>query len=268
MMRVLSTTAVTLISLSLALGVSAFDTSRIEDPEVRACADRALPSATARQIQKVEVVGKNGHVRTSLREMYWKRSDENDSRVLVRVLEPIDDKGVGVLINDDVERNVVSYMSYSPKIKRVRRVTGKSFFGSILGTDFTYEDFSYFYRVDEREQVSRVGDAVLDDLPAYVLETLKADENSNYSMVRFFIDKDICLPVRTEFIGLNGELRKELVIDREQVQMVDEHWVPFRTTMTDLKLGTKSIAIVEEVEIDPQLSEGMFEVNSLKAGGH
>ena len=116
--------------------------------------------------------------------------------------------------------------------------------------------------------MSRVNDAVLDDLPAYVLETLKPDENSNYSMVRFFIDKDICLPVRTEFIGLNGELRKELVIDREQVQMVDEHWVPFLTTMTDLKLGTKSIATVEEVEIDPELSSGMFEVNSLKAGGH
>ena len=122
----------------------AFDTSRIEDPEVRACANKALPSKTAYQIQRVEVTGSNGHVRESRRKLYWRRSSDNDSRVLVRVLEPVDDKGVAVLINDDADRNVVNYMTYSPKLRRVRRVTGESFFGSILGTDFTYEDFSFF----------------------------------------------------------------------------------------------------------------------------
>ena len=68
------------------LACGAFDTSRIEDTEVRECADRALPSATARQIQQVEVVGKSGHSRLSLREIFWTRSEDNDSRVLVRVL--------------------------------------------------------------------------------------------------------------------------------------------------------------------------------------
>ena len=80
-------------------------------------------------------------VRESRRIIYWKRSENSDSRVLVRVMEPIDDRGVAVLINDDAEGNVVTYMTYSPKIQRIRRVTGESFFGSILGTDFTYEDF-------------------------------------------------------------------------------------------------------------------------------
>ena len=40
--------------------------------------------------------------------------------MLVRVLEPVDDKGVAVLINDDADRNVVNYMTYSPKLRRVR----------------------------------------------------------------------------------------------------------------------------------------------------
>ena len=242
----------------------AFDTSRIEDPEVRACAERALPSKTASQLQKVQVTGKNGHVRESLREMYWRRAENNDSRILVRVLEPIDDRGVSVLINDDADRNKVSYMSYSPHLKRVRRVTGKSFFGSILGTDFTYEDFSYFYRVDDREEVVRVEDTVVNEHPAYVLETVKPGENSNYSMVRFFIDKKICLPVRSEFLALNGEIRKELTIEREEVRKVEGRWVPFKSTMQDNKLKTKSVFIVEEVEIDPILQDGMFEVSELR----
>jgi len=217
----------------------AFDTSRIEDPEVRACAERALPTRTARQIQRVHVISEDGHVRESLREMHWKRSENNDSRVLVRMLEPLEDKGVGVLVNDDAERNQTSYMSYSPKIKRVRRVTGESFFGTILATDFTYEDFSFFYRTDEREQVKRVDDAVLDDKPAYVLETIKTGDNAHYGLARFFIDQQVCLPVRTEFIARNGTLRKELLIDREQIKMVDEHWIPFHVTVLDHKLDSQ-----------------------------
>ncbi len=246
----------------------AFDTTRIEDPEVRACAERALPTETATQLQRIEVVGANGFVRESRRLIYWKRSENNNSRVLVRVMEPLDDKGVAVLINDDVERNVVSYMTYSPKIKRVRRVSGESFFGSILGTDFTYEDFSYFYRVDEREEVVRVEDSDVDGHAAYVLETVKRDDNSHYSLIRFFVDEEFCLPVRSDFLAPNGDLRKQLVVDRAEIQMVDDHWVPFRTTMSDFKFNTKTIFIVEEVAIDPDLRDGLFEVAELKSGSH
>jgi hypothetical protein len=249
-----------------ATSAKAFDTSRIEDPEVRACADRALPAATARQVQKVEVIGANGYVRESRRELYWRRSEDNDSRILVRVLEPTDDKGVAVLINDDATRNTTSYMTYSPKLKRVRRVTGASFFGSILGTDFTYEDFSYYYRVDDREQVERVADVDVDGHPAYVLETTKADDNSHYSLARFYIDKTVCLPVRSDFIAQNGALRKQLVVERDSIAMVDDHWVPFRTAMIDLKLDTRTLFIVEEVEIDPDLDINLFEATALKQG--
>ena len=249
-------------------GAAAYNTDRIEDPDVRACADRALPNETASQLQRVKVIGKNGHERDSLREIMWKRSDNNDSRVLVRMLEPIDDKGVAILVNDDAERSVVSYMMYSPKIKRVRRVTGDSFFGSIMRTDFTYDDFRYFYSVDEQEEVVRVEDAVLDDMPAYVLETTRPDDNGIYSKVRFFVDKEVCLPVRTEFLGLNGELRKELIADREHIKPLGERFVPHKVTMRDLKLESISEFQVEEVEIDPDLDDSMFEVSTLKRGGH
>ena len=245
----------------------AFDTSLIEDPDVRACAKRALPIETASQLQKIEVVGANGFVRESKRIIYWRRSENNDSRILARVIEPLEEKGIAVLLNDDAESNVVSYMTYSPKIQRVRRVTGESYFGSILGTDFTYEDFSYFYRIDEREEVNRVEDSVVDGHAVYVLETVKADGNSHYSLIRFFVDKNVCLPVQTDFFAPNGELRKQLVAEREEIRMVDDHWIPFRTTMSDFKYNTQTTFIVEEVAIDPDLREGLFEVSELKRGG-
>ena len=41
----------------------AFDTSRIHDPAVRACVERALPTATARQVQQLTAIGKDGYER-------------------------------------------------------------------------------------------------------------------------------------------------------------------------------------------------------------
>lgn len=246
----------------------AFDTSRIHDPAVRACVERALPTATARQVQQLTAVGKDGYERQSVREMLWKRSPDNDSRVLLRVLEPRDERGVAVLVNDDAERNVVSYMAYSPRIKRVRRVTGESVFGTIITSDFTYDDFSYFYRVDEREQVERMEDGDVDGEPAYVLESRKSREDGEYSRVRFYIDMQICLPMRTEFHGPNGELRKELVADRARVEQVGTHFVPYLTTMIDHKLGTRSIYEVLEVEIDPPFDDALFETAALTRGGN
>ena len=109
-------------------------------------------------------------------------------------------------------------------------------------------------------------DSEVNGFPAYVLETVKPGEEATYSLVRFFIDHEYCLPTRSEFVGLNGELRKELVIDRSSIKKVDDRWVPYRTTMFDLKLNTNSVFTVEEVQIDPDLHDAMFEVTSLKRG--
>ena len=52
----------------------------------------------------------------------------------------------------------------------------------------------------------------------------------------------------------------------KQIKQVDDHWVPYLSTMRDLNLGTHSVLPVVEVEIDPDLREGLFEVSELKRG--
>jgi hypothetical protein len=263
--------SVVFVSLLLLAGPGAavaFDTSRIADPTVRECANRALPTDSARQVQALKAIGKDGYVRESVREMMWKRTGLNDSRVVVRVREPADEQGVSVLVTDDAAKRQVQYMAYSPKFKRVRRVSGESVFGTIITSDFTYDDFAYFYRVDDREQIERDADEVLDGHPVYVLETVKDDDDALYSRVRFFIDQEMCVPVRTEFYAPNGSLRKELMADRERIEQVGERWVPHFVTMRDLKLETSSTYEVEEVEIDPALPDAAFEIQALVRGGH
>ena len=97
---------------------------------------------------------------------------------------------------------------------------------------------------------------------------MKPDDNSHYSLLRFYIDKEVCLPIRTDFFAPNGALRKQLIVERSEIKMVDDHWVPFRTTMSDLKLKTQSVFIVEEIEIDPEIDDGIFETTELSRGGN
>ena len=254
--------AVLTVFLTLSFQSPAFDTSGIEDPEVRECAERSIPENTLSQVQLVRVAGANGYVRESIRELYWKRFEGDDARGLVRVLEPPDEKGLAVLIQD-YEFEDPNYAMYSPRLKRVRRVTGESFFGSILGTDFTYEDFAHFYRVDEREKVQRMDDDVVDGHPAYVLETIKQDENATYDVVRFFVDKELCMPIRADFFAVNGSLRKQLLVNRGEIKREQERWIPYLTTMVDFKHNTHTEFVVQEVVIDPELGDAMFNLTEL-----
>ncbi|MGE0484514.1 MAG: outer membrane lipoprotein-sorting protein [Gammaproteobacteria bacterium] len=245
---------------------SAYDTSRIEDPQVHARAARALPAHTAHPVQRVEIIGRNGGVREALRELYWKRTEDNDSRVMVRIVEPVDERGVAVLVNGDADRKQTSCMSHSPKLKQVRPVTGESCFGNILASDFTYEDFSNFHRVDEREQVTRRDEAVLDDHAVYVPEADQPGDNAHYRRVRSYIDQAFCLPMLTEFFAHNGDLRKELLAARDSVKQHGARWVPYGVPMIVHERGTRSIFEAESVAIDPGRHDAMFEMQASKTG--
>ena len=48
----------------------------------------------------------------------------------------------------------------------------------------------------------------------------------------------------------------------------DPRWVPFHVTMIDHKLDSRSIFEVEEIAIDPELDDALFEVQSLRRMGH
>jgi len=69
--------------------------------------------------------------------------------------------------------------------------------------------------------------------------------------------------VRSDFIAVNGDLRKQLLVARDKIAKVDNHWVPFHTTMVDFKHGTRSEFIVEKIIINPELDASMFSTSAL-----
>jgi outer membrane lipoprotein-sorting protein len=237
----------------------------IDDPEVKACLERALPERAMTQELAVRVSDGDGTVSESGADLYWKRFDEAGSRALVRFTDPPRRAGVGVLLIETEDPEPEMYL-YLPELRQTRRVTGKTLAGSMLGTDFSYEDFAHFQGIASASEVKRLDDAEIDGRPVYVLETTPLDETSAYQRILTSIDREQCLPLRTEFIGRNGTLRKELVAVREEIREVGNRFIPHRVIMRDLKLGSETELSVRKVKVDPKLRDRFFEPAELEVG--
>ena len=265
----------TILRLLLAIGFAAFawrtfaaptfDTSRIQDADVRACVERALPQHTMRQNLTVQVIDSTEAVRESNGTLDWKRFDDGLSKLLVRIVRSPQYTGVAVLMIERNAREPEIYV-YSPELRRDRRVSSGALAGSLLGTDFTYEDFAFVQHLLANGRIERKVDADLDGHAAYVLETVPDEEASAYSRIRTYVDKAECVPVKTEFYGRNGSLDKQLDVERAEIKPIAERWVPMRMVMVNHKDKSRTVLVLNSVEFDQGLPDNLFNLATLRAG--
>ena len=239
--------------------------SKIKDPQVRACAEKGLPEFSLSQMQDVDVVGKTGFVRKSTREVFWKRFENKRSKAVVRVVAPQQEVGVAVLYLE-TERVHANWYMYQKEFKRPRRVTGSGISGSVLGTDFSYEDFEHIEEIIYTGEVTRMPDVEFDGHMFYVIERKPENSSSQYSLVKGFIDQVLCVPMRTEFYDHSMQLKKALIVNRLAVKKMNDRWIPHETTMFDYSSKTHTVFINHDIKIDIELHNSMFTPQFLKRG--
>ena len=76
----------------------AADTSAIQDAEVRACIDRAIPGHTLKQQLTVQVIDSTDAARQSSGVLYWKRGDDGLPKVFFRIEKSAQYQGVAVVM--------------------------------------------------------------------------------------------------------------------------------------------------------------------------
>ncbi|MFP6682343.1 MAG: outer membrane lipoprotein-sorting protein [Gammaproteobacteria bacterium] len=263
-----STLTIFLLLFGLYAGANEHETDS-QDVEMRACVDRALPELSMTQTLTVNVIGESGRNRETTRTLHWKRFENGFSKALIRIIAPTNEAGLAVLLveREGIEPNI---FMFTPELQRARRVAGAAITGSIMGTDISYEDFTHFMKIIKSSEYEYLEDTELESAAAYLLETIPKDERSGYSKIRTYMDKELCLPIKSEFYSVNGSLDKELSIDRDAVQPVGNRQIPFRSIMVNHKNNTRSEFIVKEVEVDPNIRDSMFTRTELKRGhrGH
>jgi len=256
-------------ALALILGVATCAAPAVEltveDPALKDCLTRSLPQKAMTQKITLKLFDGETLLNTSAADLFWKRGEDQKSKAIMRMTAPPDRAGIAVLAiergGEDPDLAV-----YSPETRKARRVAGRTIDASMFGTDFSYEDFAYFQGMATDSRVTRLADQDIDGRGNYVVEILPASEGTKYSKVVSYVDREQCMLTKIDFFAKNGTLLKDLSVPRDAVKQIGERWIPHRVILNDHKRNSRTELTVDEIAIDPELSDNLFSATRFGAG--
>ncbi len=247
-MRLLQLALTGLVFASPAVASAELETT----DEIRACIRRNLPDITSLQAVEFSSRDRVGETRTTRVNIASRRTPTGHRRLLAQVTAPEDVKNTSFLISEG--ESGISMSFYSPDLEAPKTITGGEASGRLFGTDFSYEDFERLQGFNwdgEGLWLTRLEDSRTADRPTYVLET--RPQQSAYSRILSFVDKETCVALRTEFYENGTQLRKVLIADPQEIRRLDEAWFPHDLMMMDLRDQTQTHLVVQSVNTGLEL---------------
>lgn len=223
------------------------------------------PTARVQQLELTST-DRAGGTRTLDANLYAMRDKEGLLRMSLRVVGPPDLAGSAYLLRESAgEREDEIYLSL-PKVRRIRHITGKQASQSLFGTDFNYADVrqiqSAFTGGESRlEEPSELGER-----PVHVLvQKPAADKPAAYDLIRTWVDKETCVPLKTEFYE-GDKARKRLTSPAGSLSQAGKYWYPGEMEMSDLKTETKTTVKLGRVMDVDGLSVRYFNPSTFNYG--
>jgi hypothetical protein len=179
---------------------------------VRKCLAANVPQQTSEQAVTFTAVDRTGFVTESTARLYWRQFD-NGSRSTLCFSSPPDLRGSAVLLIAKEDR--ADIFMYLPELRKVRRINKRSVSGSVLGTDFSYEDLERLQGMSQERDLKRLEDAD-EDRVLKVLQT--SHERVERSEAGFF-------PMWLRMDDAKAGTHTELVVH----EIRTEHEIPEKT---------------------------------------
>ena len=79
-----------------------------------------------------------------------------------------------------------------------------------------------------------------------------------------YVDRERCVPLRTEFYESDDKLRKVMDADPGSIERVGSHWVTRALVLQDLKNEVETRLRIASIEVDVELPDEMFLANRLQ----
>jgi hypothetical protein len=176
-------------------------------------------------------------------------SDKKDSRAISLVLQPVTDKGIGMLTyeyaDSDRENDVLLYL---PALEKVRRVVsggdGNEDGGSFFGTEFFVDD-TQLKKVDDYTY-TMVGEDVQDGRPVWIVEstpTEKRAHKTQFGKSRLWVVKERKLILREDIYNRAGKLYRQRL--NKAFALIDNVWIAREQTMNNL--STNRITVIQNL---------------------
>lgn len=155
------------------------------------------------------------------------------------------------------------YMFF-PDAEDIVQVSGHMLNENMMGSDFSYQDMMEADKLTDLYDFELLEDEEIDGRDAYVIEGIKKDDidDVQYYRRKIWVDKERYIALREELYAQSGRILKEARVLK--VEEIDSRWFPMESVMEDkLKKDTETRFIVNEIEFDPEIEEGMFSLESL-----
>ena len=239
--------------------------ANVTDPELASCLEKLSAIEQVEQQVSFATFSAQQSTGTSGVEIYWKQFSTQDSRVLIDVIAPPARRGVKLLVLESDQSPPGLHM-YLPELRSVRRITGNTLRGTLLGTDFNYEDFLYLYGLSTNATVEKHTSEIFAERKVFVINVIPGDEDSGYSKIRGFIDQEWCTPLKVEFYTSDSALRKTLKVSIQEIVNIKGHRIPMKLEMEDFEQDTRTKVSIESIAINEPIKDSKFSLSDLRSG--
>ena len=232
--------------------------------EIEACVQKNFPSDSMIQTMKMVMKDRMGVERLLEADMFWEKDPATQlSKVLLQFDNPPELRCAAVLVLEKSPGPNDMFM-FLPELGKVRRITTSMVNGSMLGTDFSYEDFARLQGMVGSLQSERAADEQVDGHAAFVTLAKPTDANSEYDRIRSTIDQKTCVPLRVEFFQKGAEEpAKVLTVDPAKVTEVKTGWMPKELRMEDRQGGTSTNLVIEKLQVSVPIPKQKFSQSEL-----
>ncbi len=260
-----------LVLLTLATPASGVETKKaaaeLTAQEIQQCVQQNFPDDSMTQTLKMVSKDRLGVERVLEAEMFWEKDQATRlSKVLLKFDNPPELRGAAVLVLEKKPQN--DMFMFLPELGKTRRITTQMVQGNMMGTDFSYEDFSRLQGMISSLSLERLPDEQIVDRSVFVTLARPGDADSEYDRIRSAVDQETCVPLRVEFLTKGSdEPAKVLLSDPSKVTKEKTGWIPREIHMEDLRGGTSTSLQIEKLKVSTPIDAKFFSQSELERQG-
>ncbi len=209
------------------------------------------------------LTNKRGDTKVRKIEMISKKNDKDESRMLMRFLEPADVRGTGFLLIEHKDGEDDRRL-YLPALRQVKRISASGSGGNFMSSDFTYYDIGR-PKLDDWTYAFG-GTKTIDGVTCKVVVATAANDkvikDTGYSKIVWYVDPDRLAALAADYYDKTGTKFKVMTV----LKLEEISGVPFATDMRmeDLTTGHKSEMVFSNLQTNVGLDDALFTERNLR----
>ena len=153
---------------------------------------------------------------------------------------------------------------FFPDAEDIVKISGHMLEQGFMGSDFSYQDMMESDKLTELYTFALLEEDTSSGRPCYVLEAIAVPgQKVSYYRRVTWIDQERFVALREELYAESGRLLKTTEV--AETREIEGRWLPVQTIMENkLRRNTYTQFIINEIELNPEVDERMFSLQSLR----